>query len=597
MRRFVCLLAALPGAALAQSAPVSDVHYDVTVDTNTVQRRDIDVSMQFRVGSEAPIVLSLPAWSPGHYTLLWFARRVSHFTPTVDGKPLDWHLVDFQTWRLTGAHAGQRVTVRFSYLADTIDRAVAWTKPDFAFFNGTNLFLYPKGQGFDWPATVTVHTSPSWRIATGMDPAPAPPTFGARNYHDLADSPFFVGHFDIDSTLASAGHYVRFVNYPAGLVGPTRMTKILGWLGKIAPVEGAVFHVTPWKTYTVLEIADAHPNGGGLEHHDSQLDEIAPSWLDLPFLAGLYSHEMFHSWNVKRLRPADMVPYRYDDAQPTQWLWVSEGITDYYSYLANMRSGISDSAAFLDRIAQNIAGIASQPPTALADASLQPWIDPTDGSGGIYYPKGALAGFMLDIMIRDASNAQQSLDDVMRALYETTYEKGRGFTPTDWWTAVSRAAGGRSFDAINRRYIQGRDPYPWDSVLALAGLQLTADSTRDILFGIQAAPDSRGIKIAFVAPGGAADRAGLKSDDVLLSLGSVVFAKYGSIDAAEPALRAEFTTENAQATYTARRGTETVSGTFPIELRTRMHTRIAPVSGASEKARKIRHELFIGAGG
>jgi predicted metalloprotease with PDZ domain len=594
VKYFAALLATLPGVIRAQSAPISDVHYDVTVDSNTVQRRDIDVSMQFKVGSDAPVELSLPAWSPGHYTLLWFARRVSHFTPTVDGKPLDWHLVDFQTWRLTGAHAGQHVTVRFSYLADTIDRAVAWTKPDFAFFNGTNLFLYPKGQGFNWPATVTVHTGPSWGIATGMDPAPAPPTFGAQNYHDLADSPFFVGHFDIDSTLVSAGHYVRFVNYPAGVVGPTRMAKILGWLGKIAPAEAAVFHATPWKTYTVLEIADPHPNGGGLEHHDSQLDEIAPQWLDLPFLPGLYSHEMFHSWNVKRLRPADLVPYRYDDAQPTQWLWVSEGITDYYSYLANLRGGISDSAAFLNQIAQNIAGIAVQPPTALSDASLQTWINPTDGSGMIYYPKGALAGFMLDIMILDASHGRKSLDDAMRTLYETTYEKGRGFTPTDWWTAVSQAAGGRSFDAIDRRYIQGRDPYPWDSVLTLAGLQLEMDSTRDVVFGIQtAAPDSQGIKIDFAVPGGAADRAGLKSGDVLLSLGDVAFAKYGSIDAAEPALRAEFT-GNTPAPYTARRGTETVSGTFPIELRTRMHTRIVSVPGASEKAQRIRHELFTG---
>jgi len=592
--RYLVFLAALPLAAAAQSAPISDVHYDVTVDSTTVVHRDIDVSMQFRVGSDAPIVLSLPAWSPGHYVLLWFARRVSHFAPSVDGKPLDWRMVDYQTWRLVGAHAGQRVTVRFSYLADTIDRAVAWTKPDFAFFNGTNLFLYPKGQGFDWPATVTVHTSPSWRIATGMDPAPAPPTFGAQNYHDLTDRPVFVGHFDMDSTLAAPGHYVRFVSYPAGLVGPTRMTRILGWLNKLAPVEGAVFHDIPWKTYTVLEIADAHPNGGGLEHQDSQVDEVAPDWLDLPFLAGLYSHEMFHAWNVKRLRPADMVPYRYDDAQPTQWLWVSEGITDYYSYLANMRSGISDSAAFLDRIAGNISGVGQQPPTALADASLQPWIDPTDGSGGIYYPKGALAGFMLDVMIRDASDNRHSLDDVMRTLYETTYKKGKGFTPDNWWTTVSQAAGGRSFDAVNRRFIEGRDPYPWDSVLALAGLELKTDSARVVVFGVQTAPDSLGIRVTYVVPNGASERAGIKQGDVIMSLGDVVFSKYPSFNAVQAALRERFS-HNTQAPYTARRAGETVTGTFPVEFQVRTNMSIAPAPGASKKALEIRHALFTGA--
>jgi predicted metalloprotease with PDZ domain len=354
-----------------------------------------------------------------------------------------------------------------------------------------------------------------------------------------------------------------------------------------------VFHDIPWKTYTVLEIADAHPNGGGLEHQDSQVDEIGPDWLDLPFLAGLYSHEMFHSWNVKRLRPADMVPYRYDDAQPTQWLWVSEGITDYYSYLANMRSGISDSAAFLDRIAGNISGVSQQPPTALADASLQPWIDPTDGSAGIYYPKGALAGYMLDLMIRDASDNRHSLDDVMRTLYETTYKKGKGFTPNDWWTTVSQAAGGRSFDAVNRRFIEGRDPYPWDSVLALAGLALKTDSARVVIFGVQTAADSLGIRVTYVVPGGASDRAGIKQGDVIVSLGDVVFSKYPSFGAAQAALRERFP-QNTQAPYTARRAGETVTGTFPVEFQVRTNMSIMPVPGASKKALEVRHGLFTG---
>ena len=593
MPRLALLLAMLPTIVLAQSAPISDVHYDVTVDSTTVTHRDIDVSMQFRVGGDTPIVLSLPAWSPGHYVLLWFARRVSHFTPTADGKPLHWRMVDYQTWRLIGAHTGQHVTVRFSYLADTIDRAVAWTKPDFAFFNGTNLFLYPVGRGFNWPATVTVHTSPGWRIATGMDAAPAPPTYGAANYHDLTDSPFFVGHFDIDSIVAAPGHYVRFVNYPAGVVDPVHSARILGWLAKLAPVEGAVFHEIPWRTYTVLEIVDPHPNDGGLEHHDSQLDEIQAAYLDLPFLPGLYSHEMFHSWNVKRLRPADLVPYRYGDAQITQWLWVSEGVTDYYSYLANMRSGISDSAAFLDRIAGNIAGVGSTPPTALTDASMQPWINPTDGSGGIYYPKGALAGFMLDLMIRDASNNTRSLDDVMRTLYETTYKKGLGFTSPEWWGTISQHAGGKSFDAVNRRFIEGRDAYPWDSVLTFAGLRITRDTVRDVALGLIPSIDSAGIHALFVIPGGAAEHAGIKVGDIIVSLGDVVLGRSKSFDDALDAVRSELQ-DKAQAPYVVRRGSETVNGSFPVEFDTHARTRIAPDPNASEKAQRIRHGLFHG---
>ena len=121
-------------------------------------------------------------------------------------------------------------------------------------------------------------------------------------------------------------------------------------------------------------------------------------------LASITAHEIFHAWNVKRLRPADMVPYRYDRPQPTPWLWVSEGITDYYADLALVRGGVVDAGGFCAADDGEDREVADAPPVALEDASLSTWIHPTDGTGYIYYPKGSLAGFLLDIMIRDASD-------------------------------------------------------------------------------------------------------------------------------------------------------------------------------------------------
>ncbi len=367
------------------------------------------------------------------------------------------------------------MTVSFAYRADTVDRAVAWTRPDFAFFNGTNLFLYPVGRGFAWPGTVSVHVPEGWRIATGMPATEVPVTYTASNYHDLVDCPFFVGHFALDSALA-AGHWIRLAFYPDSAATPARRGRYLAWLTALAPVEGAVFGEIPWDTYTAFVLSDTVVNAGGLEHHDSQLDETPLTALDLPRMSALFAHELFHAWNVKRLRPADLVPYRYDDAQPTGWLWVSEGITDYYGALAQTRAHIIDSAAFLRGMAQTIAVVAARPRVAPADASLASWIAPMDGSAGLYYPQGAVAGFALDIMIRDASDNRASLDAVLRALYRATYKKGRGFSAADWWGAVSRAAGGRSFADFDRRYITGREPFPFDSILPLIGLRLAADS-------------------------------------------------------------------------------------------------------------------------
>jgi predicted metalloprotease with PDZ domain len=597
----------------AHSAPIASVRYDVTLDSATNRTRTLDVAMHFTVGGPGPVVLALPAWTPGHYVLLWFARRVSHFTPTMDGATLSWRQLDFQTWELEGTKPGANVTVDFKYLADTIDRAVAWTRPDFGFFNGTNVFMYPVGHGFDWPAQVTIHTDPGWNIATGMHEiaggaggagGSAARTFSARNYHDLVDMPFFIGRFDFDSVQVNgpaggrggaAAHWVRAASYPAGLVTGARMTRLLDWLHRLAESHAKVFHDMEWGTYTVLQIIDAHPNGGGLEHQNSQVDEFSPEAIDAPGLSGLYSHEMFHSWNVKRLRPADLVPYRYDDAEPTGWLWMSEGITDYYSDVDVMRSGIGDSLGFLAATGQKITGVGTVTPTALADASLGAWVAPTDGSAGLYYPKGSLAGFMLDVLIRDASDNHHSLDDVMRSLYETTYKQGRGFTAAEWWGAVAAAARPGTpavpFAEVNRRYIEGRDPYPWEVILQRAGLRMTTDTVKSLQAGAGVSSDANGVlTVTFVAPSGAAAAAGIQAGDRLVRLGDV--EAHG--DSSLASFRRRYASASGSVPVVISRGGQEMTVQVAIRSRTDILAHIIMDPGASLKAMRVRHGLFTG---
>src|SRR5258708_18370093 len=185
-----------------------------------------------------------------------------------------------------------------------------------------------------------------------------------------------------------------------------------------------------------------------------------------------------------------MVPYHYDRAQATPWLWVSEGVTDYYADLAQVRAGIIDAAGFYALTAGKIGEIAATVPFALEDASVNTWIHPKDGTEYSYYPKGSLAGFMLDLIIRDASDNRHSLDGVMRELYQATWKKGRGFTRADFWNTVLRAGNGKSFEDFERNYVDGREPYPWPSMLALAGLRLVPDSTPRI--GVTTANDPTG---------------------------------------------------------------------------------------------------------
>jgi predicted metalloprotease with PDZ domain len=571
------------------SAPITGITYEVTADSAAVGRRQLGVVMSFQVASTAPVVLSLPAWSPGHYTLLWFARRVSNFSAQSAGAQLDWRKVDYQTWELRPRAAGT-IRVSFQYLADAVDRAVAWTAPNFAFFNGTNLFLYPAGRGFDWPARVTVRTEPSWRVATGMDPAPGVNNFTAGNYHDLTDMPFYVGRFAIDSTLI-ANRWIRLAWYPAASLTPSRRDRTFGWLQKFVPAQVAVFGEAPFRNYTLFQRSDTVVNGGGLEHQSSQVDEVLTAQLDADYLPGLYSHEFFHAWNVKRLRPADLVPYRYDDAQPTTWLWVSEGVTDYYGALALVRSGVEDSTGFFGFIADEISSVASAPPTAVSDASLNSWINPTDGSGGLYYPKGGLTGLLLDILIRDESDNRNTLDDVMRRLYDATYKRGRGFTGTDWWSEVSRAAGGKSFTEFARRYVDGREPLPVDSVLALAGLRFESDTVREPRLGVGTSTDPSGIRITQVASTGAAAAAGARVGDQIVSIGDAMITN----DASFESFRARYAgTTQMTLPLVVRRGAETLTLQLPVRLSTRLRTRVTPLPGAPAKAVRIRHGILTG---
>jgi predicted metalloprotease with PDZ domain len=571
------------------SAPISNVSYEITADSSAVGRRQLGVAMSFTVAGTAPVILALPAWSPGHYTLLWFARRVSQFSAESNGVPLDWRKLDFQTWEIKPRSAGT-VRVTFKYLADAVDRAVAWTAPNFAFFNGTNVFLYPAGRGFNWPARVSIRTEASWRIATGMDPAPGNNNFTAGNYHDLTDMPFYVGRFAIDSTQIT-GKWIRLAFYPASSLTTARRDRTFNWLRKFVPEHTAVFGEAPFRNYTVFQRSDTIVNGGGLEHQSSQVDEVTTSQLDASYLPGLYSHEFFHAWNVKRLRPADMVPYRYDDAQPTTWLWVSEGVTDYYGALGLVRGGINDSTGFFNFIANEIASVADAPPTAVSDASLSPWINPTDGSSGLYYPKGGLTGFLLDIMIRDATDNRTSLDNVMRRLYDATYKRGKGFTGADWWGEVSRAAGGKSFTEFARRYVDGREPLPIDSVLRLAGLRAVSDTIREPRLGISTSTDSAGVSITLLLPTGAAAAAGARNGDRIISIGDFTISNDDSFEA--------WRTRYAGTTLTTlpmvvHRGSETITLQLPVRLNTRVQTRVLPIPNAPEKAVRIRGAILRG---
>jgi predicted metalloprotease with PDZ domain len=594
------LLALVAPAALGAqrgraAAPVADVVYEVAFDSARASRRSVGVTMTFTAHDDRPVVLSLPAWTPGSYELRYFARWVSDFAATDDaGRALAWEKADVDSWRVRPLGPG-RVRVRFDYRADSLDNAMAWSRADFLMFNGTNLFLYPEGQPLDrYPATVRVATEPGWRVATGMAPGAAPNEFAERSYDDLVDMPFFVGRFAIDSVEVS-GRWTRLATYPAGSVSGARREAALDWLRRLIPPQVAVFGEVPWRSYTVLQIVDPGFGGAsGLEHQNSHVDVVASGALDDPFLPGLYAHEIFHAFNVKRLRPSDLVPYRYDAAQPTPLLWVSEGVTDYYADLARVRGGVIGADEFYAATTAKIVAVADADPVSLEDASRATWARPADRAAFVYYDKGSLAGLLFDVLIRDASDNARSLDTVMRELYERTYKRGgRGFTTEQFLAAARRAAGGRDFGEVYRRYVSGRDPYPWAEVLPLAGMRLTADTTRAVRLGLTTLPDSSGgVQVVSVVARGAADAAGVRLGDRLVTVGEVAVRDAGFAEAVN---RRYAGRAPVAVPLVVRRDGRTLTLPATLGVAVTVARRVLPDPAASPSAARIRAGILAGA--
>lgn len=572
------------------SAPITNVRYAVTFNRTTSPQRTLRVSMTFNVASNEPVLLSMPTWTPGAYEISDYVRKVTGFTVTGEGGTPRWDKMDPDTWRVA-PNGARSITLSFGYAADSLDNAMSWSSREFAFFNGTNIFPYPEGRSADFAATVTVDTEANWRVVTGMTPGSAPNTFTASNYHDLVDMPFFVGPMEVDS--ARVGDvWFRTATYPRGIMTGRDRERFWDQVQKMVPPMIRVFGEMPVTSYVTQIYFDSMSTGAAaLEHQNSHLGIYSPFIVDHEFLPSITAHEIVHLWNVKRLRPAEMVPYRYDRTQPTTLLWISEGITDYYADVVQLRGGIIDSSKFLEVLSGKKSEVDAAAVTALEDASLSSWIRPTDGTHYIYYPKGALAGFLIDIMIRDASNNARSLDTVMRELYQTTFKAGRGFTAQDWWSAVTRAAGGKSFADFNTRYVDGREPFPWSTVLPLAGLRVNVDSIREPWIGVSTNADSGGVMVMEVERNGAAEVAGVQLGDYLIRIGDIPVSDpdFGA------RYRARYARSEGQTVpIVVRRAGEERTLTLPVRNRLRTVETIVIDRNASPKAIRVRSGLFRG---
>src|SRR5213594_2585743 len=481
MRRFSLLLMPL---VVATSISAQTVRYQLSPGA-----AEFHVSADFPTSGRDTLFVSLPAWSPGNYEIQNYARYVHGFgAKNAAGQTLHWDRADKDTWRVATSRA-DHVLVDFDYSSDTIDLSIARTAQDFAQFLGTNLFMFEEGQ-YARPAEVRFRLPAGWQVTTALK-GPASGVYRAADYHELADAMTFVGRYSLDS-LQADGKWIRIAVWPAADYTPAVAANIRKGVSKMAPVQNKIMGGVPYDTYTIFFNVIHEPVGfgGGLEHSASQYDIMPAGAFADPagtlgdFMYPLISHEFFHLWNVKRIRPAEMWPYDYHAEQYTPLLWWSEGVTDYYGDLTNLRAGLWTPEQVLDNATSNIQQVDDAPePWSVEDGSEATWIHEVYvNSSPLYYPKGSLLGFLLDISIRDATDNAHNLDEVMRALYTRYYRQNKGFLTADLLSEM-RAAGMPEVDTFYRRYIDGRDSLPYETVFAKAGLVFRRNPVTSLFIG------------------------------------------------------------------------------------------------------------------
>ncbi len=422
----------------------------------------------------------------------------------------------------------QTVHIHYRVYAFEFSVRTSFLDADHATINSASVFMYLADQP-QLPATLHIKPYKEWqKISTALERVNEkdPWTLHVPNYDTLVDSPIEIGnHETYDFEAAGLPHQLA-------IIGPGNhdASRMIEDIKKIAQSQADIFKEHPSKRYVVLQY---NTDGiyGGLEH----LNSTALTFSRWDFAAkygrwqGLMSHEYFHLWNVKRIRPIVLGPFDYDNENYTHLLWVMEGVTSYYDDIVLRRAGLLGVDAYLGVAASNITDLENKPGNAVqsvAEASWDAWIkyyrsdENSDNCTISYYTKGAVLSNLLDLEILHLSKGQKELDDVMRLLYEEYYKKqGRGFTDAEMQKALETVAG-QSLQWFYDKHINGTEPIDYQRFFDYVGLQLQKNNASAVKpsLGIGTKTDNNKFIITKTIKGGSAYLSGLNVNDELLAI-------------------------------------------------------------------------------
>ena len=455
-------------------ASMEPVRYHVAIED--AHAHVFAVRATFAGPFDGELELKLPVWTPGSYLVREFARNVLEIAADDDaGRPLAVRKTEKSSWRVA-AKGAARVTVRTRVYANELTVRTSHVDGTHAYFNGANLFLH-RADSLGAPCELSLDVPEGWDVATALPAGPTAGTWLADDYDHLADCPVEIGRHEIISFEVDGVPH-RVVVYGQGNHDAAQLRADLE---KTVRAQARLMGGLPFKRFLfILLLTDK--GRGGLEHRDST-SLLYPRFGFRPrkeyeeFLR-LASHEYFHSWNVKRLKPKAFDPYDLSRESYTRLLWAMEGFTEYYESLALVRGGVIPRERFLAILGEEITSLLRTPGRKVqpvGDSSFDTWIkyyrpDENSPNAGIsYYRKGGLVALALDLEIRARTGGKKSLDDLMRTLFERHGAKGRG-APEDAYEKTVAELAGPDAAALLAKYVDTTEEIDFAKHLAHAGL-------------------------------------------------------------------------------------------------------------------------------
>lgn len=465
------------------------------------------------------VIVQMPAWN-ALYQIRDFSNHVKQVEAFAGSERAPIEKLDKQTWRIKGSGT---IKILYSTYWDEVGPFASQLNVEHAFINPAMILLYLSDRRTE-PVSISVSNIPSeWGIesASSWSIFQSGPNrlfvIESPSYDALVDGPIEIGKFQ-EFDLPGISPRVTVVIHGDNW----KRKRVEEDLRRICQYELKLMDGAPFERYTFILHVGKGAGGGGMEHTNSTAIGVGSD----EYLSGVAAHEFFHLWNVKRIRPATLDPVDYSKEQFTRALWFAEGVTSTYGAYTLVRSGIWSKERFYMDLSQQISELENRPANRWQSAeqsSLDAWLEKyplynQPEHSVSYYTKGQVLGDLLDILIRDRTRNEKSLDDVLRAMNTDFAKRGKPYRDSlDIQLAVERIAGG-SFEEFFQKYVAGTEPFPYQETLALAGLDLRTMEHSRATLGFSAERDATSgvVVVQNVAADGPAAASGLHIGDVIL---------------------------------------------------------------------------------